>query len=121
MTPCRWRDTLTWAGPLAMALFGGIAMLAGDSGAASAEALSPPSPPATSASVGTGTGSAATAPRTLVEAEARHRALWAKCQRLPVAATVAECQRNADRQRALDRARLLPHAGASAASSPRPR
>ena len=108
----RGYEHLAWAGSLVMALVGCFALLSGDSDAAAAAATA-----TASASTGTGTGPAATVPRTLAEAEIRHRVLRAKCQRLPVAATVAECQRHADRQLALDRVRLLPPAGASAASS----
>ena len=111
----RGYEHLAWAGSLVMALIGCIVLLSGDSDAAAADA-----PAATPASTGTGTGPATTVSRTLVEAESHHRVLRAKCQRLPVAATVAECQRHADRQLALDRARLLPPPGASRAGSPRP-
>lgn len=111
----RWCEHLAWAGALTMALVGSVVLMSGDSDASAADPIAPPA-----VSAGTGRDREAPAPRTLAEAEARHQALRAKCQRLPVAATIAECQRNADRQRALDRARLLPHAGGSAASSTHP-
>ncbi|MDO9285265.1 MAG: hypothetical protein Q7U26_10240 [Aquabacterium sp.] len=115
MPVCRWCEHLAWAGSLTMALVGCIVLLSADSDAASADATA-----MAPASAGTGRAAGSQAPRTLAEVAARHQAMQAQCQQLPVAATVAECRRNADRQRALDHTRLQPRAGASAAHNNRP-